>query len=89
MPLNADIKLRFQVMDRDREAVLEKVSSWGWSPAWLSSGPRFCLDGTTPTASVYEIDLPPDRPAVVDDRSVKGEMASGELKAFRKLHGLS
>ncbi len=89
MPLAPDKHLRFQVLDDERAAMLEKLSSWGWSPTIISSGPRFCLDGTARPASTYELRIDDDRPPVVDDRSVKrDEVVSGELKAFRKLHGL-
>src|SRR5262245_13467245 len=47
MPL-ADAKLRFQVLNDHRQAILEKLSSWGWLPALRSEGPGFMPNGTAP-----------------------------------------
>jgi hypothetical protein len=73
MPLDSGAKLRFQVLDGDREKVLEKLSSWDWSPAFCGTFPRICFDGMKP-ANVYEIDLPPERQPVADDR-IHGQIA--------------
>jgi hypothetical protein len=75
MPLADGAKLRFQVLNDHRQAILEKLSSWGWFPALCSQGPRFMPNGTAPLASTYEIDLPADRPPVADDRTMPGEIA--------------
>jgi hypothetical protein len=73
MPLDANAKLRFQVLDDNREKVLEKLAGWDWSPSLCGTFPRICLDGMKP-ANVYEIDLPPERQPVADDR-IPGEIA--------------
>src|SRR5262245_61885747 len=74
MPLADNQALPWQVLDSDREAVLEKVSSWGWSAALKNTVPRFTPRGPLPS-SVYEIDLPRPRQAVVDTRTIRGEIA--------------
>src|SRR5262245_29922165 len=69
LPLSPGQNLRFQVLDTDREAILERVSLWGWSPTLCNSVPRFTPQGPQP-ASVYEIQIPADRQPVPQDRSV-------------------
>jgi hypothetical protein len=77
MPLDADGRLRFQVLDKDRNAILEKLASWDWSPVLVSAFPRVCPDGMR-SASLYEIDLPRERQAIPQDTRVYGEI--GERK---------
>jgi hypothetical protein len=91
MPLDNGAKLRFQVLDTDRNAVVEKLSSWNWSPAFVSILPRVCPDGMK-LASLYEIDLPRENPVCFDD-TIRGELASDEklspeYHAMRKALGL-
>jgi hypothetical protein len=81
--------LRFQVLDDERDAMLRKLSEWGWSPTFISSGPRFCLDGTARPASTYELRLEDDRRPIPKDDIKKDDVVSRELKEYRKLHGLS
>jgi hypothetical protein len=93
MPLSDDAKLRFQVLDDDREFLLGKISSWGWSPTLQGAVPRFTPQGALPS-TIYELDLPRPRQAVVDDRTIKGEIASNkaanaEVEAFKRLRLLS
>jgi hypothetical protein len=76
MPLDGNSKLRFQVIDKDRDAVIEKLSSWNWSPAFVSVLPRVCPDGMK-LASLYEIDLPRENTVCFDDR-IQGELATDE-----------
>jgi len=75
LPLDDSKRLRFQVLDSDRDKVLEKLSSWNWSPILVSALPRICTDGWK-LASVYEIDLPRERAPVYDDRIIRGEIVS-------------
>jgi hypothetical protein len=76
MPLDDNSKLRFQVLDRDRNAIIEKLSSWDWSPIFVSVLPRICPNGMV-SASLYEIDLPKPRQPVFDDR-IYGEIGRKE-----------
>jgi len=91
LPLDDKAKLRFQVMDNDRDAVISKLASWDWSPVPVSFLPRITPQGMQP-AMLYEINLPPDTPAGVDDRMIRGEIAerkktSVEVEAIRKYLG--
>jgi hypothetical protein len=88
MPLPPHMHLRFQVLDDEREAMLQKLSSWGWSPTFISSGPRFCLDMTARPASTYELRIEDDRHPVPKDGIKQDEVVSKELKEYRRLHGL-
>src|SRR5262245_33095676 len=92
MPLADNQALRWQVLDVDREAILEKVSSWGWSAALKNTVPKFTPGGPLPS-SVYEIDLPRERQVVVDTRRIPGEISeqkksADEIAAMRKHLGL-
>jgi hypothetical protein len=40
MPLNDDSKLRFQVLDTERERFLELLRSWKWQPAFCGLLPK-------------------------------------------------
>ena len=78
MPLDDNARLRFQVLDSDRDKVLEKLSSWNWSPILVSTLPRVCNNGWH-LASVYEIDLPRARQFVYDGR-IHRDIADKEKK---------
>ena len=91
LPLQAGKRLRFEVVDDQREAVLGKIADWGWPVAWRGASGRFSYDGLKPS-TVYEITIEADRVPVwdrriADDRTPRRE-PSEELKAYKKL-GLS
>ena len=89
MPLDNNSKLRFQVLDKDRDKVVEILSSWNWSPLLLKMYPRITFDGMQ-QASVYEIDLPPERQPIADDRihgEIGREKPSAEVVAMLKAIG--
>jgi hypothetical protein len=93
MPLDNNAKLRFQVMDSDRDVVISKLASWDWLPVPCSILPRITHGGFM-AAQIYEIDLPREQSPIPDDRSIKGEIAeqkkSGvELEALRKYLGIT
>ena len=58
-PLQDD-RLRFEVLDDQRGAVLAKLASWDWSPRLCCAGSRFIPKGNgavlQPT-TLYEIDV--------------------------------
>jgi hypothetical protein len=93
LPLDDNYALRWQVLDCDREAVLEKASSWGWNATLKHCIPRFTGRGPEPS-SVYEIDLPRPRQVVIDTRTVpRSEIAerkrtAQEVAAMKKHMGL-
>jgi hypothetical protein len=78
LPLDDTCKLRFQVLDRNRDAVVAKLAEWEWAPRLLSSYPRVCSEGFLPS-SLYEIDIP-GPPPVVDDRKIYDEVFRGKSK---------
>jgi hypothetical protein len=86
MPLDADGRLRFQVLDKDRNAILEKLASWDWSPVFVGTLPRVHFDGMKP-ASLYEIDLPRERQAISQDTRIYGEIAE-KKKTDAEIEGI-
>ena len=93
MPLDNNAKLRFQVMDSDRDVVISKLASWDWLPVPCSSFPRITHGGWM-AAQIYEIDLPREQSPIPDERSIKGEIAERkksevELEALRKYLGIT
>ena len=93
LPLDPDKHLRFQVLDVDRAGVLEQLGKWGWKlPALVSSGPRFCPDGVK-QASLYELHIEPERQPVLQDRTIRGNVAerektSAEVMSVRRYLGM-
>jgi hypothetical protein len=92
MPLDKNAKLRFQVMDSDRDVVISKLASWDWLPVPCSSLPRITHGGWM-SAQIYEIDLPREQSPIPDERVI-GEIAEQkksavELEALRKYLGIT
>jgi hypothetical protein len=79
MPLDDNARLRFQVLDSDRSRIIQTLTDWEWEPAFCGTYPRICNDGFK-LASVFEIDLPRERQPIMDDRTIRGEIASGRPK---------
>jgi hypothetical protein len=80
MPLDDNARgLRFQVLDADRSRIIQTLTDWEWSPIFAGTLPRVCPDGFK-LASIFEIDLPRERQSVADDRTIRGEIASGRPK---------
>ena len=69
MPLDSNARFRFQVLDKDRDKVLEILSSWDWFPSLCGSQPRITINGMEP-ATLYELNLEPERQPIVDDRII-------------------
>src|SRR5262245_29262150 len=79
LPLDDNSKLKFQMLDSDKDRIITEICSWGWTPQYVQAHPRFSYAGLIP-GSLYEIDLPRPRVSVSDD--IKGEFA--EDKATRE-----
>jgi hypothetical protein len=45
LPLDSCAKLRFQVLDDNREKVLEKLAGWDWLPSPCGTLPRITHNG--------------------------------------------
>lgn len=88
MPLSPHRHLQFQVLGDEREAMLQRLASWGWLPTLITSGPCFCLDGTARAAFTYELKVEADRQEIPRDDIKQDDVVSKEIKEFRKLHGL-
>ena len=92
MPLDDNARLRFQVLDADRQEVLEQLSQGDWSPIFCGTAPRIGFDGWK-LASVFEVDIPGEGQPVVDDRRIpRDELASpkksdAEVAALRRYLG--
>jgi hypothetical protein len=79
MPLDDNARLRFQVLDSDRPRIIQTLTDWEWSPAFCGTYPRICPDGFK-LASIFEINIPGERQPIVDDRTIRGELASSRPK---------
>jgi hypothetical protein len=90
MPLAEDARLVFQVLDYQRDALLEKVSQWGWNPVLKNHGLRFdVVDYVARRCTTYEIDLPRDKQSIVDDRTIpRGELAERREKTPAEVEAL-
>jgi len=76
LPLDDGAKIRFQVLDSDRDAIISKLASWDWAPVPVGSHPRITSRGWE-AGTLYEINLPADTPAVpaYDRKIIPGELA--------------
>src|SRR5262245_11372913 len=87
-------KIRFQVLDGDKNRVLQQLKDWNWEPAFVSILPRVTFNGMA-AASVYEIVLPKERQEIPDARIAvpRDEVATPkksdvEMEGMRKYLGL-
>jgi hypothetical protein len=79
LPLADGARLRFQVLDKHKNELLQTLTDWGWEPRFVQILPR--IDAATfKPAAIYEIDLPPERQSVVDDRKDLWRGCRGEEK---------
>ena len=69
LPLDDNAKLRFQLVDMERNHVIQTLKDWGWDPVCLSVLPRVHSTGLI-AACLYEIDLPRERQPIIDDRTI-------------------
>ena len=92
MPLRDDDVLNFQVRDADRDHVIARLRSWDWNPTPSGVLQRVTHSGLE-AASLFQIDLPPERqPVATDDRSIardaEAEKRHAEVIAMLKHLGL-
>src|SRR5262245_36382574 len=76
LPLDDNAKLRLQILDSERNHVVQAAKDWGWNPVCISVLPRVHSTGLI-AACLYEIDLPRERQPIHDDR-IYGELAKPE-----------
>jgi len=92
LPLDDQARaLRLQILDSDRNRVVQSIRDLGFEPVLCGALPRIHPTGVR-AACAYEISLPQARQPVVDDR-IQGELAkkepmSEEMKGFLKYFGL-
>jgi hypothetical protein len=88
LPLAEHSKLRFHIPDSGRNKVLEKLSSWNWGlPRFVGTTVHFSVrDYAAGLCSVYELDLPRERPPIPNERG--GQEIPREVTEFRKNMGL-
>ena len=82
MPLNPGQQLRFDVLNPDREHVLEELRKQDWTLITGVVRMRFYRDELVPCTS-FKIALPSDQP-VVQDRTIYGEVVDPAKKATEK-----
>jgi hypothetical protein len=68
LPLADGCSLRFRVLAAKEAEILEELRAGDWSFHFVTSGPEFRLDGSTPLSHTYEIHLPIERTAIPGDR---------------------
>ena len=91
MPLADDANLRFRILATLADPILEALKEGDWNAHFITSGPEFRLDGTTPLANTYEVDIPTPRTAVPDGRiagEIGREKPSAEVEAMLKAVGM-
>ena len=77
LPLYDGSPLRFRVSAMLSESIVQDLKEEGWEARFVTSGPEFRLDGSTPLSHTYEIHLPIERTAIPGDR-ITGELASSD-----------
>jgi hypothetical protein len=82
MPLADGSRLRFQLLDSNRDAIISKLAGWGWLPIPCGAGLRFDIDYVAKPVTTYELDLPADRPPIPTERG--GGRVEKEVLEFRK-----
>lgn len=90
LPLAEGDKLRLDVLNDQRDAIISKLISWGWAPRPCNSSVRFVREGNgvVPAASmIYEIALPQTK-APVATQTHSGELADAADKARRRKLGI-
>jgi len=88
LPLAEGSKLRFDVLNDQRDAIIAKLISWGWYPRPCGSSVRIAPAGTgnlPQPAMSYEIALPKTT-AATPTQTHHGELVDLAQKAKRKLH---
>jgi hypothetical protein len=81
MPLADGANLRFRILDSLSAPVLEALREGDWDAHFVSSGPEFRLDGSTPLAHVYEVGIPSPCTPIWDGRIPAFKLATGERGA--------
>src|SRR5262245_12048567 len=94
LPLDNNARLRFQLLDMERNHVVQTLKDWGWNPVCLSVLPRVHTTGLI-AACLWEVDIPKPRQEIPQetriiprDEIAKKEPLNAEYRAMRKALGL-
>jgi len=82
MPLNPGQQLCFDVLNPDREHVLEELRKQNWEPRTGVVAMRYHHDELVPCTQ-FEIALPSDQP-VTQDRTIRGDVVDPAKRAAEK-----
>jgi len=82
MPLSPGQQLRFDVLNPDREHILEELRKQNWEPITGVVAMRFYRDTLVPCTQ-FEIALPADQPPV-QNRTIYGDVVDLTKKAAEK-----
>jgi len=75
LPLQDGMRLRLQIADRVRNEMIQILKDWGYEARFVSVLPRVCPTGLQ-AACLWEVDFPGDRQPIIDDRTIRGEIAN-------------
>jgi len=92
LPLQDGMRLRLQIADRVRNEMIQILKDWGYEARFVSVLPRVCPTGLM-AACLWEVDFPGDRQPIIDDRTIRGEIAKPaktdvEIEGMRRYLGL-
>jgi hypothetical protein len=87
MPLRDGEQLRFHVPSASRNQILEKMSSWNWSPQFCGMTTHYVSGSyaVDSLCSVYEIDLGKEATPIPTERGTRE--IPREVREFSKLWG--
>jgi hypothetical protein len=86
LPLDDDAKLRFQLLDLERNHVIQTLKDWGWNPVCLSVLPRVHSTGLI-AACLYEIDLPRERQPIPQEDIGRRERSRETELMWQAIYG--
>jgi hypothetical protein len=81
-------RLVFQVLDCERNIVTQTIRDWGFEPTFRTLQPRVGPVGIITGASLYEINLGSERQPIIDDRTIRGEIAEPTKKTDVEMAGM-
>jgi hypothetical protein len=81
LPLDESRKLNLQILDNERNRVLQIIRDWGWDPVAISVLPRVHTTGLL-AACLWEIDLPKPRQEIPQDRIPQDEIGKRKQHSY-------
>jgi hypothetical protein len=68
LPLADGANLRFRILASSADEILEELRTGDWIFHFVTSGPSFELNGSTPLSHTYEVCVPGERTVIPEDR---------------------